>query len=53
MNAEQLRALQAPLKDTYRNDAHAAWELFETLPRRCLVDREILEVTGCELVRRV
>ena len=25
MNAEQLRALQAPLKDTYRNDAHAAW----------------------------
>lgn len=25
MNAEQLRALQAPLKDTYRNDADAAW----------------------------
>jgi uncharacterized OsmC-like protein len=25
MNAEELRALQAPLKDTYRNDAHAAW----------------------------
>ena len=25
MNAEQLRALQAPLKDTYRNDAHTAW----------------------------
>ena len=25
MNAEQLRAIQAPLKDTYRNDAHAAW----------------------------
>ena len=25
MDAEQLRALQAPLKDTYRNDAHAAW----------------------------
>jgi uncharacterized OsmC-like protein len=25
MNAEQLRAIQAPIKETYRNDAQAAW----------------------------
>jgi hypothetical protein len=30
MNAEQLRAIQAPLKDTYRNNAQAAWVTLQT-----------------------